>query len=242
MSATPTSPNPLAAAQSAWLASLGSADAYNRWILSSVKAHVRGRILEIGCGTGTFTMHLAALADHVTAVDIDPAFVAKARDITGAQANVDIEQADASISYWRERFETVIALEVIEHIEDDRTVLTNLFRALVPGGRLILKVPAGPSLYGEIDRAVGHHRRYRYTDLANRVRQAGFGEIAVWHFNSLGAVGWWLNGKLLRRSHPPTDQVRAFDALVPVLRWVEDRWRPPIGLSLFAIASKPVSA
>ena len=244
MSATPTSQHTLTAAdtaQSAWLASLGSANAYNRWILSSVETHIRGRTLEIGCGSGTFTKHLAVLADHVTAVDIDPAFIEQARDITRGHANVEIKQADVGRSDWHEQFDTVIALEVIEHIEDDRAVLANLFRALAPGGGLILKVPAAPRLYGEIDRAVGHHRRYRSTDLANRVQQAGFGEIAVWHFNAIGVVGWWLNGKLLRRSHPPTDQVRAFDALVPLLRLVEDRWHPPIGLSLFAIASKPVS-
>ena len=228
--------------QSSWLESLESAHAYNRWILASIEPHVRGRTLEIGCGAGTFTKHLAALSDRVTAIDIDETFVELARETMVAHANVTIEVADAAAPTWSEQFETAVALEVIEHIEDDHAVLENLYRALVPEGRLVLKVPAGPTLFGNIDRAVGHYRRYGRADLVAALEGAGFVDVDVWYFNAVGIIGWWLNGKILGRSMPPTDQVRLFDVLVPVLRRIEGIVRPPIGLSLFAVASKPVSA
>ena len=215
----PTEPasGPASNVQSSWLTSLQSANAYNRWILGSIEPHIRGRTLEIGCGAGTFTKHLAALADHVTAIDIDEAFIALAKDATTANANVTIEVADATAAGWFGQFETAVALEVIEHIEDDRAVLETIFRALVPGGRLVLKVPAGPAIFGKIDLAVGHHRRYARRGLTEILGQAGFTAVETWHFNAVGILGWWMNGKLLGRSMPPA------------------------GLSLFAVASKPGS-
>ena len=233
---------PAAIVQSSWLENLRTANAYNRWILTSIAPHIRGRTLEIGCGAGTFTNHLAALSEFVTAVDIDTTFVELARRATLALTNVNVDVADATSGTWSEQFETAVALEVIEHIEDDEVVLKNIFRALTPSGCLVLKVPAGPSVFGDIDRAVGHHRRYTRPDLISALERVGFVEIDVWHFNAVGILGWWLNGKVLRRSMPPADQIRLFDLLVPTLRRVERTFRPPIGLSLFAVASKPVSA
>ena len=198
--------------------------------------------MEIGCGAGTFTKHLAALADHVTAIDIDEAIIALAKVATTANANVTIEVVDATEGGWSGQFETAVALEVIEHIEDDRAVLETIFRALVPGGRLVLKVPACPAIFGQIDVAVGHHRRYARRGLAEILRQVGFINVDTWHFNAAGILGWWINGKLLGRSMPPAEQIRLFDMLVPVLSRIERSIRPPTGLSLFAVASKPVSA
>ncbi|MDA0261214.1 MAG: class I SAM-dependent methyltransferase [Proteobacteria bacterium] len=228
--------------QSSWLASLQTATAYNRWILTSIEPHIRGRTLEIGCGSGTFTGHLAELADHVTAIDIDASFVEQARAANLGRANVTIDLVDATAANWPERFDTAVVLEVIEHIEDDGAVLKSVYRALAPGGRLVLKVPAGPAVFGNIDRAVGHHRRYARSKLVEVLNRSGFADIDCWHFNALGILGWWVNGKLLGRSMPPADQIKAFDILVPALRRIEQTLRPPIGLSLFAVASKPVSA
>ena len=228
--------------QSSWLESLQSANAYNRWILNSIEPYVRGHTLEIGCGAGTFTKHLAALADHVTAIDIDTAFVNLARAATASHDNVTIDVADATSADWCEQFETAVALEVIEHIEDDGAVLATIYRALAPGGRLVLKVPAGPAIFGNIDRAVGHHRRYHHSSLVDILRRVGFDEVNIWHFNALGILGWWINGKVLRRSMPPADQIRIFDILVPALSRLERTLRPRVGLSLFAVASKSNSA
>jgi SAM-dependent methyltransferase len=126
---------------------------------------------------------------------------------------------------------------VLEHVEDDRAALRRLHDALVPGGRLLLLVPAHPRLYGPIDRAVHHFRRYGRADLVGRLEEAGFHVERTIFFNRLGVLGWFVNGTLLRRRRVPGLQVRFQNLLVPLLR-AEARVPMPFGLSLIAIARR----
>ena len=225
--------------QDQWLDRLRSAGAYNRWIFSQLEALLGQRVLEVGCGAGAFTTLLAAPGRAVHAVDIDAGRVAAARAATAGLDEVHIEEADIAAAGWRERFDTVVMLDVLEHIEDDLAILRRFHEALIPGGRLVLKVPAMPSLYGAADRAVGHHRRYTRRGLDRAMREAGFADVALWRFNAFGTVGWWLNGVLLARAGPPAGQIRAFDGMVPLLRRLDAVTRVGIGLSLFASGERP---
>jgi SAM-dependent methyltransferase len=227
-------------AQAAWLEQLGGADAYNRWIFDTIRPFVAGRTLEVGCGTGTFSRLLAGAAAHLTAVDIEAPFVAATERATAGCANTTVICADAALHPWPQSFDTIVALEVIEHIADDAGFLRTLGGALAPGGRLVLKVPALPALFGALDRAVGHHRRYDRRGLGARLAAAGLAVGPIAYFNVAGVLGWWLNGRVLGRTRPPGAQVRAFDAAVPLLRRIERLVPPPIGLSLFAVATRPV--
>ncbi len=224
--------------QDQWLDRLQPAGAYNRWIFSQIEAHLGRQVLEVGCGTGAFTTMLAAPGRVVHAIDIDADRVAAAREATSKLDEVHVEESDIAAAEWRERFDTVVMLDVLEHIEDDLTILGRLHDALVSGGKLVVKVPAMPALYGAADRAVGHHRRYTRRGLDRAVREAGFSDIEVWHFNAVGTVGWWINGRLLGRAGPPAEQIRAFDAMVPLLRRIDLLARAGIGLSLFAVAKR----
>ena len=224
--------------QDLWLDRLSAAGAYNDWIFSHLEEHVRGEVLEVGCGVGTFTRLLAAGGCNVLAVDLDAGFVETARAATAGLANVRIEVADIAEAAWRGCFDTIVMLEVLEHIEDDLAILRRLNAALTAGGRLLLKVPAMPSLYGAADRAVGHHRRYTARGLERTMRDAGFAGPRTWHFNVAGAAAWWLNGTLLGRAGPPARQIAAFEALVPVLRRLDGLARFGFGLSLFAVGHK----
>ena len=227
-------------AQAAWLEQLGGAEAYNRWIFDTIRPFVAGRTLEVGCGIGTFSRLLAGAAAHLTAVDIEAPFVAATERATAGRANTTVICADATQYPWPQSFDTIVALEVIEHIADDAAFLRTLGGALAPGGRLVLKVPALPALYGAYDHAVGHHRRYDRRGLGARLAEAGLEVATIAYFNAAGALGWWLHSRVLGRTRPSGAQVRVFDAAVPMLRRLERAVPPPFGLSLFAVATRSV--
>ena len=137
----------------------------------------------------------------------------------------------------RERLDTVVCLNVLEHIEDDRVTLRRLHDALVPGGRLVLLVPAHQWLYGAIDRAIDHYRRYERAGLVSRIEEAGFRVEHTAFFNRLGVLGWYVNSVLLRRTRVPGFQLRLQNLLVPLLR-AESALPLPFGMSLIAVARR----
>ncbi|MDQ3010501.1 MAG: class I SAM-dependent methyltransferase, partial [Acidobacteriota bacterium] len=131
-----------------------------------------------------------------------------------------------------------VCLNVLEHIEDDQFALAQMHRALSPGGKLALLVPAHRILYGEFDRAVGHYRRYEKRELAGKLKQAGFDVREMKFFSLLAMLPWLINGRLLKRNYLPAGQANLADRLVPLLK-LEKLIGPPCGLSLIAIAQKP---
>ena len=135
-------------------------------------------------------------------------------------------------------FDTVIMLDVLEHIEDDIDILARLRSRLRHGGHLILKVPARPWLYSPMDQAIGHRRRYDKGRLCHVVRCAGYEVVATWPFNAFAAPGWWWNGRVRKRLTPPADQVALFNRLVPAMRPLDQLARHVCGVSLFAIARR----
>jgi len=225
------------AAQDFWLSNLSEADRFNRWVLSRFARHLGEDVLEVGCGSGNFTVLMAAAGRRVTGIDIEPAYVEAARRRLAQFPHARVSCGDATAAEWSERFDTVVALDVVEHIEDDRAFLARLAAVLKPGGTLVLKVPAGRWLMSPMDRAVGHFRRYDKRSLAETLRAAGLAPVSLTHFNMPGTLGWWLNGKLLGRTTPPGEQVKAFEALVPLFRAAEAVAPPPFGLSLIGVAT-----
>jgi SAM-dependent methyltransferase len=233
-SAPPAAP-PAESPQDLWLAELGKADNYTRWIHAQLAPHLGARVLEIGCGTGTLSALLAEGSERFLAVDSDPAYAEAAHRRLAHWSRAEARHADATRLELDEVFDTVIMLDVLEHIERDVALLARLREFLNPGGGLIVKVPAGPGLYSSMDEVVGHHRRYSSEVLRDAFKAAGFSDTRVWPFNVFGIPGWWWNGKVLRRTMPPGSQIAAFDRLVPLFRAVESLLRPPVGLSLFAL-------
>jgi SAM-dependent methyltransferase len=137
-----------------------------------------------------------------------------------------------------ERLDTVICLNVLEHVRDDMLSLASVHRLLQPGGRLVLLVPAMPSLYGTLDRALGHFRRYTAAELRHVFAAAGFRLRHLEYFNLAGVPGWWLTGRVLKRTLIPTGSLRLYDALVPLFRL--ERFLPwRLGQSLIAIGERP---
>ncbi|HEX6101616.1 MAG TPA: class I SAM-dependent methyltransferase [Alphaproteobacteria bacterium] len=225
-------------AQALWLERLEEAGNFTRWVGEAIRPHVRGRALEIGCGTGTYTELLAKWCDEVVAIDLDPAFAEAARRRFADEPKVRVMQADARRLPDLGTFDSIVMLDVLEHIEDDVSMLRLLRERLGASGRLVLKVPAMPALYGALDSAIGHHRRYSRRSLARAAAEAGLALTECRAFNLAAAPGWWLNGRILGRTHPPQTQLRLYDRLVPLFRIIDRVSGPPVGTSLIAAAAR----
>ena len=222
---------------------MADADKYNEWLLGRARPLAGNRVLDFGAGSGTFT---AAFAEHarVVAVEPDPGLAARLRQRFDSLESVTVVEGDDS---WLEtdeaqgQFDTVICFNVLEHIRDDLGVLRGFHRCLVPGGRLLLLVPAHSALYGSIDQNVGHERRYSRALIRERLASAGLVTVEARYVNPLGAVGWLVSSRMLGRDQVPSGPLRIYDLLVPALRPL-DRLPLPFGLSVWTVARRDDAA
>jgi SAM-dependent methyltransferase len=213
---------------------------YNRWLLARAAPYLGRRVLDVGAGVGTFTDQLAN-GRKVVALEPDPAFVPQLRHRFAHRPNVDVVAAELETLVAgrpRERFDSIVCFNVLEHVPDDAGALSSLHGVLAPGGSLLLLVPAHPHAFGSIDEMLGHERRYRKRRLAERLAGAGFETAELRHVNPVGLPGWFTAGRILRRRQIPSGPLVAFDRAVPVLAAL-DRLRLPFGLSLWAVARRP---
>ncbi len=221
------------------------AENYYRWQLELVGTHVTARVIEIGCGVGEFTRLLLG-RDKVVSIDRDPVVIDYVRARLGAPPEWEGVVADACDETLPDRLaghacDSVIALNVVEHLADDRRAL-RIMRALLPcGGKAVVLVPAHQWLYGTFDEEAGHYRRYTRDDLAAKVQAAGFDVDAALYFNTIGVIGWFVNYRLLRIrtvTGGTTTQIRLFDRwVVPVARRIERVIPPGFGLSAICLAT-----
>ncbi len=228
---------------------LARAARYNRWVMSHFRPYLGRRVLEVGCGIGNFIPHLLA-ADLVVALDVLPEAVQRVRERWAHLPHVHPILGDITASSTLEvlaragaPFDTVLFLNVLEHISRDDLALHHAHRLMSAGGHLLLYVPARPGLFGSLDAALGHCRRYSRPMLTTLVREAGFVPLLCHPVNVLGVAAWWFDVRVRRYSRLPLWQIRVFDALVPILRPVEtvlrSVWPSMPGLSLVCVARKP---
>ncbi|MNK87028.1 hypothetical protein D3C87_1069540 [compost metagenome] len=211
---------------------------YNVWMYEQIASAVGEEVLEVGSGIGNLSTFLQE-RQRVCLTDVSPSYLGILRARFGHLHQVSVHPWDlnnAPPEAIRARsFDTLICLNVLEHIEDDRAALKRMRTLLKPGGRLALLVPAHAWLYNGIDKGLEHYRRYSKLGLNRMLVECGFRSRKTWYFNALGALGWFVNGTLLRKTLLPTGQMKAFDLLVPLLKL--ERWIPlPFGISVIAIA------
>lgn len=222
------------------LEDLAASRHYNAWLFERARPHLGTRVLDVGAGIGTFSELAARAGADVTALEPEPEFAEYLRERFADRADVAVVEGEATsrAAELAMRFDSVLCLNVLEHVPDDALALKRMLETLVPGGRLLLLVPAHPGLLGGFDRAVGHLRRYRRRSLEQLLTDSGYEVAIVRHVNPIGALGWFLRVRLGRRDHWPSGSFRAFDRLVPALKAL-DRLRLPFGLSLWAVARRP---
>jgi len=219
---------------------LSEAPRYNRWMFERLRPWLGRRVLEIGSGIGNLSAFLLD-SERLVLSDTDSYYLDRLREQFAALPQVAVAQLRLPTfngELERERFDTIICLNVLEHVRDDMLSLATAYRLLQPGGRLVLLVPALPALYGTLDRALGHFRRYTAAELRHIFRATGFRLRHLEYFNLAGVPGWWLTGRVLRRTMIPANALRWYDALVPLFQL--ERFLPwRIGQSLIAIGERP---
>jgi SAM-dependent methyltransferase len=216
-------------------------DRYDGWLFDEMHPFLGNRILEVGCGLGNFTNNLVD-SEVVVGIDVSAESIEQVRDRYSEHPHVHTFVADitddACLELGRFCFDTVISINVLEHIEDDQRALVNTWRLLQPGGVLLLVVPAFEWLYGSMDRSIGHYRRYGKLELAAQLESVGFQIESQKYLNALAALGWLVNGRLLKQTTPPQGQLRLINPIIPLMQRLEAVVSPPIGLSLFTVARR----
>jgi glycosyltransferase involved in cell wall biosynthesis len=217
------------------LSRLTRAPKFTKWMADTIRPYMGDRVLEIGAGTGNLTANLVPRTVYY-ASDINPQYLARLEKLKPTRPYLQVKATDvmAAETYPSEHFNTVVCLNVVEHVEDDVAALKNIRRTLDEHGRAIILVPNGPGLYGTLDKVLGHYRRYTREGLVNTCERAGFTVETVLKFNRIGAPGWWLNGRILKKETFGLWQMKLLNFLMPLVKHM-DRFLPFPHLSWIAI-------
>jgi glycosyltransferase involved in cell wall biosynthesis len=212
---------------------------YNEWLYRQSQPFLGNRILEVGAGVGGITKYLLNKM-LVVATDSDNFYFEELQRKYGSYSNFQIIKYDPAndgpcLEYGP--FDSILCMNVLEHLTEDKKALHSMSLSLQTGGKLVLLAPAHQLLYSTMDRNLGHFRRYSRLQLKSLLQEAGFEIESIYYLNALGAVGWFVNGLIFRRAMIPSRQVRLFDLLVRFLS-LEKVCRPPFGLSVLAVAKK----
>ena len=228
------------------LEKFAAAPAFNRWLYQAIRPELKGRILEIGSGTGNISQFLLAGHTEVSLSDLRPEY----GDILELKFKKDphlggIHLLDLSLPDFDNRyagllgcFDTVVALNVLEHIADDLEALVNAGKLLSGQGKLVLLVPAFPALFNSLDRELGHFRRYTPDSLERLLLSAGLQFTGCRYFNTAAIPGWWLSGSLLHHKMISATTLNWFNRLVPVFRTLDRMTSSFAGISLISTGIK----
>ena len=223
------------------LDALSEARNYYSWLVGQFAPFLGGHIIEVGAGVGTFSQYLLAAAPVRLLEAIEPA-------VNNAERLSETFRNDSRVEVHHGYLEgmelagvadAVVMVNVLEHIADDRAALSAAYQALRPGGHLLLFVPAVQAIYGSLDRAFEHYRRYERSGFRALVGEVGYDVRRLRYVNSFGVIAWYLSGRVFRRRSLDRHSVRLYDRLVvPWLFGCENVMPPFIGQSLLVVARR----
>ena len=225
-----------------FLVRMAKARRYLEWIHRLMQPYLGQRVLEVGPGIGLLTSRLLSNG-RVGALEID----SNAEEVLlrrfGAISNFQLIKGAVERDEWLDgettgHYDTVVCVNVLEHIADDLAALKNMRKSLRSGGYLFLFVPALMAIYGTLDSAVGHERRYSLDEVNGKVRAAGFEIDEISYANLLGAPAWFWSSRITRRSMPNAAILNLFDHFVPIWTWIESKIRVPFGMTVICVARK----
>jgi glycosyltransferase involved in cell wall biosynthesis len=222
------------------LSNLEHARRFNFWMGKTLRPFIGDRVLEIGAGIGTLTNQFIPREMYL-ASDINPHYIRYLQSYSYGKPYLHVLDVDAGKSEdftgLEEKFDTALMINVLEHVPDEAVALRNLWNTLEPGGRAIILVPQHPALYGSFDEVLQHRERYTPAKLESALVNAGFRIEQTLDFNRVSVPGWWLNGKVLRRTKFSRVQLKILELLMPILSRTDRLW-PWSGLSLIAVGVK----
>jgi glycosyltransferase involved in cell wall biosynthesis len=222
------------------LGRLARAERFNGWMADVIRPFLGNRLLEIGSGTGNLTRRLVP-RDVYVASDVNPLYLRTLENLTSDRPYLAARYTDvtdlASFPDVAGGFDSVVCLNVIEHVDDDRGALRNIRSVLSEGGRAVVLVPQGPWNFGTLDEVLGHKRRYTEESLRRIAAEAGLEVEEIISFNRVSSLPWWLNGRVLRKKNFGLLQIKIVDWITPISR-VLDRFLPFPPLSLIAVMQR----
>jgi 2-polyprenyl-3-methyl-5-hydroxy-6-metoxy-1,4-benzoquinol methylase len=217
---------------------------YLSWLALKLRPHVGDEVLEIGAGIGNLTGRLMSRRKLYVAAEKDPLHLHALRNRFLRTPNVAVQRIDpenpSDLAGLENCFDTVLCLNVLEHLADPGQVLESLAATIRPGGSLVALVPNVPGIYGSLDRKLGHQRRYSQAGIRQLLTAHGFAVETVGSFNKVALLPWWAYGKLFHAGRISKLVLKIFDKSVWFWRRL-DVLMPWPGLSLVAVGRKPAS-
>lgn len=224
---------------------IAQADKFNAWMYETVQPFISGTVLEIGSGIGNMSDFLIRSAQKLYVSDFNETYLSLLRERFSKHTNlggvfsIDLndQRFDEKFASLFNLFDTIIALNVVEHIGNDELAISNCEKLLKKGGHLIILVPAYQVLYNRFDKELGHFRRYTRKKL-----KALMGKhleiIHSQYFNFPGIFGWFLSGMIMRNRNIPSSQMGLFNKLVPLFKGIEKIVSGRAGLSVIVVGRK----
>lgn len=222
------------------LMSMSHARRYNKYLADIARPFMGKHVLELGSGIGNMSVRLAG-NHRLTVSDYDSVYVEMLNDMFLHREDINVAKIDVTndedfSAVEGNKIDTVVAFNMLEHIEDDGAVLDRVHKLLPQNGKLIMIVPQYQSFFSSFDEEVDHKRRYDKLGLRSLLVKHGFDVDLTKDVNWMGLPGWYINGVLLKRRGFGKIQLKIFDLLVPLLRITG--WLPLPGLSIFVVATK----
>lgn len=226
------------------LEAMDFAENYHRWILELCKPFIGKHVVEVGAGTGSFSKLLLEM--NPTSLDlIEPSEMFRELETNfpmspsiGLHRNIFTRVAD-KLEQSPQRPDTLFYVNVLEHIEDDRSELAAVRRVLVNDGHICIFVPAMKFLFSDFDKRLGHFRRYKKSDLLKKCEDAGFKIRIARYFDFPGMLPWFIKYRIMRSLSMESKLVRMYDNVaVPIIKRFENVVSPPVGKNLLVVAQK----
>jgi phospholipid N-methyltransferase len=216
------------------------AENYHAWILEEIRAYLGKNVAEVGAGMGSISrLLLSEPIERLTAFEPSPDLFASLEKEVASDSRATPVNDYFSAAHAAAPFDSVVYLNVMEHIENDIAEMQNAFAGLKQGGHLLVFVPALQGLYSDFDKRIGHFRRYSREELQSKASSAGFSGAKIRYFDIAGIIPWYVNFVMLRNTMQ-SGAVAVYDkVVVPIMRVVENIVSPPIGKNLLMIARKP---
>ena len=225
---------------------ISDAGKFNQWMYQTIKPYCSGNILEVGSGIGNISQYFLDNGFEISLSDLSADYFRILESKFSGFNNLkglftlDFAEKDLEQKYplLIGQFDTVFALNVLEHVPDHEQSIQNCYKLLKSGGTLVILVPAFQSLFNKFDVALEHQRRYTPKSLKRVMSIPGFKITHCQYFNVIGILGWFISGKLLQKNAIPGGQMRLYDKLVPLWKVVDWTLGGVLGLSVIAVAKK----
>lgn len=219
---------------------------FNKWMYNQIKPFLHGKVLEIGSGWGNISKFAFEDKKDLTISDYSPEYISRLKETFKdlipvskiLTINIDHPEFVTEYAEYKEKFDTIFILNVIEHIRNDGAACKNMHFLLKQGGNLVVLAPAYQWLFCNLDKELGHYRRYSLKSLKELVYKNGFGISKAFYFNAFGILGWLLSGKIFQKKMLGTQELSLFNILVPFMRITDTLLLKKIGLSAIVTGRK----